>query len=110
MIFKELLNENFVNSTFIDELTTFIESWINNPFCLEKKYNDKGYPVEYRIFDPRTLKELKFQIDGIIKIGKKNNYKINKTVIDPYLTLNFVGIKKYYPGSSEFTVKIEASL
>lgn len=109
MKFKELLNENMINSNFIDELTTFIESWINNPFCLEKKFDDEGYPIEYRIFDPRSLNELKFQIDGIIKIGKKNNYKIEKTLIDPYLTLKFIGIKKYYPESSEFTVKIEAS-
>ena len=104
MKFKELLNENV-----IDELTTFIESWINNPFCLEIKYDDKGYPIEYRIYDPRTLKELEFQINGIIKIGKKYKYKVEKIVNDPYLTLKFVGIKKYYPFSSEFTVKIEAS-
>ena len=109
MKFKELLNENDI-TTVMGGLTTSIESWINNPFCLEIKYNDKGYPIEYRIYDTRTLKELKYQINEIIKIGKKYKYKVEKTVYGPFLTLKFTGIKKYYyPFSSEFTVKVDAS-
>ena len=107
--FKEYLNENLTNISFIDELTKFIESWIKDPFCLEKKVDAKGYPIRYLIYETRTLKELKFQINGLIKIGKKYNYKVEKTVIDPYLTLKFIGIKKYYPESSEFKVEIDAS-
>ena len=109
MNFKDYLNENITNKDFIDELTTFIESWINEPFHLEKKFDNKGYPIKYTIYDTRTLKELKSQIDGIIKIGKKYKYNVEKIVIDPYLTLKFKGIKKYYQDSSEFTVKIDAS-
>ena len=49
--FKEYLNENLTNFSFIDELTTFIESWIKDPFCLEKKVDAKGYPIRYLIYE-----------------------------------------------------------